>query len=188
MVRAHWVKDRNVPNGWEGAVRRATGGFPRPPTRLPSWRSMARAWRTGPREVPNSAQSCDSGAEVTTEATLPDNSADGTAVEICRNDVCDNLVKVCRDPLCVPDFSSGFTGSLPAAMADGSLGGNSWGFRVAVRDDPAVLSDGDRYRLNVADRNGNMIASVDKTVVYQQSYPNGTQCDPFPCRWAEIVP
>ena len=68
------------------------------------------------------------------------------------------------------------------------LGENAWEFRVAANDNPAVLFDGDRYRLTITDRNGSVVAAVDKTVVYQQSYPNGTDCDPYPCRWADVGP
>ena len=59
---------------------------------------------------------------------------------------------------------------------------------IALNDDPAVLSDGDRYRLTITDRNGSVVAAVDKTVVYRQDYPNGTDCDPYPCRWADVGP
>ena len=51
-----------------------------------------------------------------------------------------------------------------------------------------MLSDGDRYRLTITDRNGNVVAAVDKTVIYQQDHPNGADCDPYPCRWADVGP
>ncbi|HEY7376053.1 MAG TPA: hypothetical protein VIF57_28085 [Polyangia bacterium] len=148
-----------------------------------------RVWPSSPSGLTCSARTCESGATVTADVMLPDGSPDGAGVEICRYDVCDSFTKVCRDEFCGPNWSApGFMGGLDASMEDYPLDGNRWRFPAIVDDDPAVLSDGDRYRLTITDRNGNILASVDETVVYQQSYPNGTECDPYPCRWASITP
>ena len=120
---------------------------------------------------------------------MPDASADGVTVEICRNDVCSTHVRKCRNEACVPGrFTPGFMGGLDAWLEAVPRGGNAWQFLVAANDNPAVLSDGDRYRLTITDRNGNVVGAVDKTMLYQQSYPNGTDCNPYPCRWADVGP
>jgi hypothetical protein len=147
-----------------------------------------RVWPTSPAGLTCSARTCDSGAAVAADVMLPDGTADGTIVEICRNDVCSAMTKACRDSLCVPDYTSGFMGNLAAVMDDSPLGANGWHFRVIVRDDPAVLADGDRYRLIVTDRKGSIVASIDRVALYEETFPNGSDCDPYPCRWAEISP
>jgi hypothetical protein len=147
-----------------------------------------RVWPSSPSGLTCAGRTCASGAKVTADATLPDASSDGVTAEICRNDLCSTLVRRCRNDACVPDDSPGFMGGLDAWLEAVPLGQNAWEFRVDANDNPAVLSDGDRYRLTITDRNGSVVAAVDKTVVYQQAYPNGTDCDPYPCRWADVGP
>lgn len=137
-----------------------------------------RVWPTSPNDLTCSSRTCDSGAGFTANVTLPDQSAQGTSFEICRNDVCAGTAW--------PRFTPG--GNLSAGLSGRSLGGNEWEFSVWVTDDPAVLADGDRYRLTITPFQQSAAVTIDRPVTYAETWPNGSACDPFPCRWATIAP
>lgn len=136
-----------------------------------------RVWPTSPSGLTCSARTCASGVGITTEGTLSDTYAGNLTYELCRNDVC----RMWR--------AWAYTCAGDAAHVNPDcLGGDRRKLSSNVTDDPALLADGDHYQLTITDDQMNVVASVDKTVVYSESFPNGTECDPFPCRWAEIGP
>jgi hypothetical protein len=47
------------------------------------------------------------------------------------------------------------------------------------------LHDGDRFRVTITSAAGEVLASLDRTVVYQHVYPNGAECD-HGCKTATI--
>jgi hypothetical protein len=51
---------------------------------------------------------------------------------------------------------------------------------------PPALANGDRYRLLLTDANQRKVLKLERSVVYQESYPNGKRCDAFPCKAAAI--
>jgi hypothetical protein len=137
-----------------------------------------RVWPESPSGLTCSARTCVSGAAVTVEVALPDSYAGAILIELCRSDLCGSLS--------LPDF--GYSGVISVGATAESLGGNRRRIRVTTQDDAAVLVDGDRYQLTITDDQMNVLATVDKTATYAETYPNGPDCDPYPCRWAEIVP
>jgi hypothetical protein len=137
-----------------------------------------RVWPDSPSGLTCSARTCGSGVAITADVTLPDGRSGDISIEICRNDLCGSVLW--------PSLSR--AGSLGAGVSERSLGANRMEFRITTNDDPADLADGDRYRVTIMDDQQNVLAAIDRTVTYDATYPNGSECDPYPCRWVEIAP
>jgi hypothetical protein len=121
-----------------------------------------------------------SGATYVTPAlALPDDQAQGTTFDVCRNMVCSRAIW----PRNV------FDGALGASLAGGISGdGNAFVFEIEMDDDPAVLADGDTYTVTVTDAHRNVVAAVDQAATYQQTFPDGSACDAFPTRRLTLAP
>lgn len=50
----------------------------------------------------------------------------------------------------------------------------------------ARAANGDRYRVTVVAADGTKLFDAEKTVTYDEYYPNGADCDPEPCRRVAI--
>jgi hypothetical protein len=136
-----------------------------------------RVWPSSPSGLTCSARTCDSGVALTVDVSLADVPSGEISIELCRNDLCGTILW--------PSLAR--AGILGPGVSERSLGGDRRQFVITTDDDPSVLSDGDRYRVTISDDRQNVLAAVDKTVVYSETFPNGSECDPYPCRWAEIV-
>lgn len=58
-------------------------------------------------------------------------------------------------------------------------------FFTRARDGDFVYTrqaDGDLYRVTVVDAAGKTLFDVERAATYEESYPNGPDCDPEPCR------
>lgn len=47
-------------------------------------------------------------------------------------------------------------------------------------------ANGDRYRVTVVAPDGKPLFEAERTVTYEEYYPNGSDCDPDPCRRVDI--
>jgi len=120
----------------------------------------------------------------------------GSSIEVCRNTDClSGSFATLTDP---PSTVSGVGVSFPDPQTiDGNhsphveatiWGTESGGFRLEVgywpwsMDD---LSDGDRFTVTVRDGSGRTIVSVNRSVDYVTSYPNGKECGPV-CKTATV--
>ena len=111
-------------------------------------------------------------------------------IEVCRNDVClaGTLVEL-SEPT-----RSGEGFGVTLEPGDGEIHpfvdaviwlGESQGYRLEVMYWPhshAELQDGDRYALTLTQPDGTALLQLDETVEYEETYPNGVECDVTPCR------
>lgn len=105
-------------------------------------------------------------------------------------------VEVCRGEACAAgiirrggDFASrrNLEGALTGALETEGLSADATEVRLVAGAETRALADGDRYRVLVIEREtGIALATFDRTVTYDNSYPNGPTCDPHPCRTATV--
>ena len=72
------------------------------------------------------------------------------------------------------------------ATSQGWLAGQTINFTVTTMEDAAVLSDGDVYTVTVG-LYGTVLWQRQATVTYDDPYLDGPQCNPFPCRTANVT-
>jgi hypothetical protein len=128
---------------------------------------------------------CTSGALFKGTLTTTD-SRDPVLVTLCRNGTCGTSgpVALAADPS--EEAPQGnLTGGLAGSWGIQSAKGTTFDFQVSTSDDAAALGDGDTYTLTIT-QNGATLASWSGVAPYQTTFPNGMQCDAFPCRHATV--
>jgi hypothetical protein len=140
------------------------------------------------------ALSCSSSMNCT-DVGCPSSMTMNVPVVISYSDVRASTLTVCRNDDCFTGPLSGLPptlldhtgmGVLIPAVADADARSRCfvsvWSPpRIDVRCDsagPQAVMDGDRYRLTLTDATGAVVASVDRTVSYAVSFPNGEECGP----------
>jgi hypothetical protein len=116
-------------------------------------------------------------------------------LDISYSDVRASTLTVCRNDDC---FTGPLSGLPPALQDDSGLGvllpavadADASSHCDVIVDAPPKIEvecdsvprqavvDGDRYRLTLTDATGTVVASVDRTVSYAVSFPNGEECGP----------
>jgi hypothetical protein len=112
-----------------------------------------------------------------------------STIEVCRNGVCGHATP--SDLPTATDTGKGV--QLAGALAGGVV---VWtaptGFRVDVQvgqgDPSSSFANGDVYTVKLTGADGAVAGSVTRTATYVDSYPNGRDCDPTPCRQATLDP
>lgn len=140
---------------------------------------------------------CDSAnARITVHAPVPPAQLAASKTTVCWREVCSDLVGA-------SDAGAGDAGvaiafdtrtSLLVGEADVSAEGAGASrvqltlhyFTRGSRGDFVHMrpADGDLYRVTVTDAAGTKLFAAERVVTYAQSYPNGSDCDPDPCRQA----
>lgn len=115
----------------------------------------------------------------------------GLSATLCKNEVC--LTGRLTDQLSAPTaggvgFAFPDSDSVPRVYAtvwvrDDGFRGELW---WVPEGNPPALMNGDKYRLLLTDANQRKVLKLERSVVYQESYPNGKRCDAFPCKSAAI--
>jgi hypothetical protein len=104
-------------------------------------------------------------------------------------------VSLCRNGACATDmgYTVGSGNSLQGRLA-GAFAADygiqpfqdqTFDFQVSVHDDAAALHDGDVYTLTIT-QGTTTVASWSGPAPYRTTFPDGTQCDAFPCRLASV--
>jgi hypothetical protein len=129
-------------------------------------------------------KSCISGATLSGTLTSSD-THDPVTVSLCRNTTCGSLVTGLP-----ASASDGVQGNVSGPLGAGvdiqqAQSGQKFPFQIYVYDVPAALSDADTYTLTIT-HGATTLASWSGLAPYQKSFPNGPQCDAFPCRMATI--
>lgn len=114
-------------------------------------------------------------------------------ITVCWQQACGELVST-SDAGAVPELVFGASSSLrgeirAAAEPDGSrLEIELQFFTRGKRGDFVYTrqADGDRYRVTAVDARGVTLFDAERTAMYTESYPNGEDCDPEPCRTTSI--
>jgi hypothetical protein len=130
---------------------------------------------------------CVNGAQMSVDVSASADWLRTSTIEVCRNGVCGHVT---------PSDLSTTTGSGTGAQLTGALGGGitvwttSSGFRVDVQiglgDPSSSFANGDAYTVKLTGADGVVAGSFDRTATYVDSYPNGKDCDPTPCREATL--
>jgi hypothetical protein len=130
---------------------------------------------------------CVNGAQM---SVTVDASADwlrGSTLEVCRNGVCGHST-----PTQLPTSTGSGTGAALTGALTGSItiSTTSTGFRldlqIGLGDPSSAFANGDTYTVKLAGADGAVAGSFDRTATYVDSYPNGKDCDPTPCRLATL--
>jgi hypothetical protein len=110
-----------------------------------------------------------------------------STLEVCRNGVCGHAT---------PSQLPTATGSGTGAQLTGALTGSltvwtaSTGFRldlqIGLGEPSSSFANGDTYTVKLTGADGAVAGSFDRTATYVDSYPNGKDCDPTPCREATL--
>jgi hypothetical protein len=117
-------------------------------------------------------------------------------------DVRASMITVCRNDECVGSALAGLPETAPQPFggfgivfpADAAARRNSSCVLIAWSDhldvecqpyQPDDVHDGDHYRMTLTDAGGAVVASVDRTVTYTVSFPNGEECGPT-CQNVEL--
>ncbi|HEY2514131.1 MAG TPA: hypothetical protein VGI39_24860 [Polyangiaceae bacterium] len=82
------------------------------------------------------------------------------------------------------EVGGGFAGGVETTVGL-SRSGETFTYELQTTEDSAALQDGDTYALTITQA-GSVRASGSSAVMYSKSYPNGSQCDPVPCRQATV--
>jgi hypothetical protein len=102
----------------------------------------------------------------------------GAVVEVCRNDRCARAE--------IPTDSAGRGAVLTGAFRGNVfLSSDADGYRLQVNaeaENERSLANGDRYTFRLIDTSVASIIEVERTATYTETYPNGKDCDPIPCR------
>jgi hypothetical protein len=136
-------------------------------------------WPSSANGLTCESHSCLSGVDLTGEVTLPDQAPTGARFEACRNAVCAEVTQ----PL------QRFEGALRVNLSeDRQINSNQLTFHISMPEDPAMLASGDIYRVTMTASDGTVLANINETVTYEETFPNGPTCDAFPCRRATLTP
>jgi hypothetical protein len=139
---------------------------------------------------------CSSGATMKADLPMTYDELQRSEITVCRNDECLSNPLAALVP---PSAGTGVGLTLPASLAtnDGAPharvsfwagpGDLLWLEAEWVAWAPADLRAGDRYRVTITDAAGRARLALTETAAsYQESYPNGRDCDPVPCRHASF--
>jgi hypothetical protein len=112
---------------------------------------------------------------------LPDKDWAGSSiVTVCRNAVCATTDKALIDGY--PRFQGELRAAVSHFLRDGV-----YEVSISMSPDPAVLADGDVYRIRMVNALGAVVKESEKAVTYETPSPNGGACDLHPCRQGIFV-
>jgi hypothetical protein len=112
---------------------------------------------------------------------IPDKDWAGSSIiTLCRNAVCATTDKALIDGY--PKFQGELRAEVTHFLRDGV-----YEISISMAPDPAVLADGDVYRIRAVNDLGATLKESEKAVTYETSLPNGAACDLHPCRQGIFV-
>jgi hypothetical protein len=131
-------------------------------------------------------KSCVSGVDMKGTATVSDTTQPVT-VSLCRNGACGSgSVSLAAIAQHVGEQQVGnLQGAFATVVVFHSETSQTFSFEVDRRDDPAVLHDGDAYTLTMSQGTTTLVG-FSSAAPYETTFPNGPQCDAFPCRHTSV--
>lgn len=140
---------------------------------------------------------CDSAhARITVHVPVPPAQLAASKTTVCWREVCSDLVGAGDARASDAGAAIAFDTRTSLLMGQAEVSAEGAGasrleitlhyFTRGTRGDFVHMrpADGDRYRVTVTDAAGVKLFDAERVVTYAQSYPNGPDCDPDPCRQA----
>ena len=140
---------------------------------------------------------CDSAhARITLHVPVPPAQLGASKITVCWRDVCSDLVGASDAGTSDAGTPIAFDTRTSLLLGEAAVWAEAAGvsrveltlryFTRGTRGDFVHMrpADGDLYRVTVTDAAGVKLFAAERVVTYTESYPNGTDCDPDPCRQA----
>jgi hypothetical protein len=133
-----------------------------------------------------SARACTAGLTLRGTTRVARHDLEGATLHVCRNATCGGLTLTSALPA-GPSDQAAFVvhGALDAAIVIAVSPDGVFGVTVAVTADPADLTDGDLYQVELLNPGGGRVLGFSMPVTYAESFPDGADCDVVPCRTAD---
>jgi hypothetical protein len=134
-------------------------------------------------------------ARITAHVNAPLAALVSAKTTVCWREVCSDLVAASDAGT---STGVGFDARMSSLRGDASVTAEGAGatrlavelqFYTRARDGDFVYTrqaNGDRYRVTVVDAAGTTLFDAEQAATYEESYANGPDCDPDPCRTAVI--